>query len=584
MSFVDRTYPSLVRDLLTTLTQGVTGEPHRIDYDANAQPVVVPDVVLARRPVARVSSVEGFIAAAQPDNPPEPYAFTLNDYELIADARDPNALSTIRFLPFGRKPAPGTAIKVNYYPRTTEPVPVNDVAAGSVVRTLIEVVAKELAVLYQQLNLAYDSGFVETATGLSLDRVVALLGYRRFLAGRAVGKAVFTRRSGATGEIVIPAGTPITDTADKIRYETVETRVMLAGETTAEIAIRGASVSAPTVEANILSVVQRSIAGVDAVTNPAPTVRATADESDEELRARARDALIASNKGTVAALRNGLLQLPDVKDVAIAEMPNGVPGEIALTISLTPDAVVRAGQTLPDSVLNRIEELRPAGIRILKDKAGEAALAARLRLVLAGVPVPQADIDAILAAARKTLVAAVAKRGVGDRLRAGPLVAALLADTRIADAAIAIGAKGGPTPAVGADFTPAGDAALTLAETDIAFDEPTFEESAGPAAAVISVEARFKLALVGSTSQADAQNLLKTRLSQYLAALPPGARIDTAALLTQLRDEAHYGLDPLGLSVTLSLGQEIFTVVEGGPSFEVKPGQSFAVTGVEALT
>jgi hypothetical protein len=229
MSFVNRTYPSLVRDLLTTLTQGVTGETHRIDYEPDAQPVTVPDVVLQRRPVARVSSVEGFIAAAQPDDPPEPYAFTLNDYELVADGRDPTALSTIRFLPFGRKPAPNTTIRVNYYPRTTEPVPVNDVAAGSVVRTLIEVLSKELAVVYQQLNLAYDSAFLETATGLSLDRVVALLGYRRFLAGRAVGKAVFTRRSGATGEIVIPASTPITDTADKVRYETVETRVMLAG-------------------------------------------------------------------------------------------------------------------------------------------------------------------------------------------------------------------------------------------------------------------------------------------------------------------------------------------------------------------
>ena len=583
MSLVDRTYPSLVRDLLTTLTQGATGEPHRIDYDPGAQPVTVPDVVLTRRPVARVSSVEGFVAGAQPDDPPEPYTFTLNDYELVADGRDPTALSTIHFLPFGRKPASNTTIRVNYYPRTTEPVPVNDVAAGSVVRTLIEVLARELAVLYQQLNLAYDSGFLETASGPSLDRVVALLGYRRFLAGRAVGKAVFTRRSGATGEIVIPAGTPITDTTDKIRYETVETRFMLTGETTAEIAIRGATVSAPTVEANKLSVIQRSIAGIDAVTNPAPTARAIADESDEELRARARYALIASNKGTVAALRNGVLQLPDVKDVAITEMPNGVSGEIRLTISLAPNAVIRAGQTLPDSVLNRIEELRPAGIRILKDKAGETALVARVRLVLAGAPVPQGNVEAIFASVKKTLIAAVNKRGVGEKLRAGPLVAALLADTRIADAVIAVGAKGGPPPASGADFVPAGDSALTLADADIAFDEPAFEQSAGPTAVTISVQGRFKLGLVAGTTQADAQNLLRTKLNQFLAALPPGARIDTASLLAGLRDDAHYGLDPLGLSITLSLDQEIFTINQGGPSFEVKPGQSFTVIGVEAV-
>jgi len=40
VSFIDRSYPDIVRDVLTNLTQGVTREIHRVDYDADARPIV----------------------------------------------------------------------------------------------------------------------------------------------------------------------------------------------------------------------------------------------------------------------------------------------------------------------------------------------------------------------------------------------------------------------------------------------------------------------------------------------------------------------------------------------------------------
>src|SRR5262249_12733607 len=147
---------------------------------------------------------------------PVGYTFTLNDYELAPNGQDPKDLSRLRFLPFGKKPAPNTDVTVNYYPRTTDPVVINDLNVGSVVRTLMEAVSKELATLYQQLNIAHDSAFLETAPASSLDRVVALLGYQRFRAGRPVGSVTFRRRAGLIGDITIPAGTPVTDAADKI--------------------------------------------------------------------------------------------------------------------------------------------------------------------------------------------------------------------------------------------------------------------------------------------------------------------------------------------------------------------------------
>jgi uncharacterized phage protein gp47/JayE len=580
VSFIDRTYPEIVRDVLTNLTQGITGEAHPLEYNESARPLVVPDIVLRRRPVKRVSTVEGFIAGNNPEDEPRPYSFTLNDYELVPDPNDPKDVSRIRFLPFGRKPASGTTVRVNYYPRTTEPVPVNDLSVGSVVRTMLEAVSRELAILYEQLNLAYDSAFVETATGSSLDRVVALLGYKRFLAGRAVGLATFTRRPGAIGEVTIPAGTPITDTGDKLRYETVESRVMLAGESTAEIAVRGASPATPTVDPETLTVLQRAIAGVESVTNKRPTARAAADETDDELRARVRDALLASNKGTVGAIRNGLLQLPEVRDVKVEEFPNGVPGEIKVSISLAPGVAVPPGQEYPTAIVTRLEELRPAGIVIVKAKASETQLDAKADLVLAGAGLPQADLDAIAAKVKETLNKEVGKRGVGEKIRVQPLVAALLADVRIVDAKLSLQVKGTAVTAPGTDFTPDPGATVILSTTDIALTTAFDQE---PTVAQVGIEVRgsFQAQLLGGQTIPGVQALLTQKLGQFFGSLPADASVDMAAILNAVRDDAKYAINPMGTTITLTSAQQFFQIVQGGAAYRVLAGQTFTVQAAE---
>ena len=196
MSFVDRTYPDLVRDVLTTLTAGVAGEVHQVVAGPDG---AIAEIVLNRRPVARVSQVTAVIAG--PGGVPVSAVLGLNDVDLAPlDRQDAEDASVLRFPATARRrPLPGTDVVVNYYPRTVDPSPINDVAVGSVARTIVEAIGRELSVAYAQLNLAYDSGFLETATGNSLDRVVALLGYRRYV---AAGRWA---RSGSPGEPAAPA-------------------------------------------------------------------------------------------------------------------------------------------------------------------------------------------------------------------------------------------------------------------------------------------------------------------------------------------------------------------------------------------
>jgi hypothetical protein len=598
VTFIDRTYPDVVRDILTGLTQGVTGEVHRIDdYDPKAKPVQVPDVVLKLRPVRRVSFVSGFVAAAKDGDPPVPFTFTPADYDLVGDPAAPTDRYRLRFLPFGSRPLPQSDLTVNYYPRTTDPAPINDLNVGSVARTLVEALARELSLLWKQLDLAYDSAFLETASGPSLDRVAALLSYRRFRAGRPVGTVTFDRRAGLAGNITIPAGTPVGDAAAKVLYETAESHDMLAGESTAQVRVRGASESTPPVEAGVLTVVQRAIAGLESVTNERPTTSASGDESDEELRARVGAALVASDTGTVEAIVHGLLQLPEVRDARVIEMPNGVPGEIRVLVSFDPGAA--SGGKLPAAgagidaaaaglspavraVLARLDQLRPAGVRVLTETAATVALAARLELVLAGSQLPPAEIERVHAAARDTLIAEVGKKGVGETIRNRPLVAALLADRRLVDVTLTLAAKDNAVGTAGADFAPPAGALVELAPADVAFAADRFEKTpGGPAPVTVAVQAKLAATPQTGIGAAQVQALLTAKLKAFFAALAPGAAVDAPALLTALRDDANYALDPLKLQVTLTAGPQFVTVAQGGPAFTVQPGQTFDVAAVE---
>jgi uncharacterized phage protein gp47/JayE len=55
----------------------------------------------------------------------------------------------------------------------------SDLTPGSVTRTLAEAFARELAQAYEQLGEVYDSAFLDTATGDSLELLIAELCPRR---------------------------------------------------------------------------------------------------------------------------------------------------------------------------------------------------------------------------------------------------------------------------------------------------------------------------------------------------------------------------------------------------------------------
>jgi hypothetical protein len=343
MSLRRRTFPEVLENLLTAVSGGVAAESH--PFPPNGASLQHD---LQRPPVADVVSVYG-------SRDGQPHLFRKDvDYELL-DAR------TIRWMGEAELPDEGTLIQVNYRPEAASSV-LTDLHAGSVVRTLSESISLELAGLYAQLEAVYQSGFVDTATGSSLDNVVALLGIERITGGRAVGEVEFTRSPGSRGLINIPAGTRITTNDRAAEYETTGSLTMAETQNAIRVAARDVlEASNPEAEgplpADTLTVLAAPIAGIEGVTNPAPTAITAQDETDAELRVRAKNFLHGSERATLGSIREAIARQGISADVV---EPEGAPGYVEITLhaeTISPEDEQR--------LLTVIEESRPAGVKVL---------------------------------------------------------------------------------------------------------------------------------------------------------------------------------------------------------------------------
>jgi hypothetical protein len=363
------------------------------------------------------------------------------------------------------------------------PTPLTDVNVGSVVRTLLETVSRELATQYQQLQLVYDSAFVETAKGDSLDKVVALVDTVRLRQGHPVGKVRFSRRSGSPGSVYIPVSTSISDGAGN-RYLTSSEATLLPNQATIEVWVHGETPRTQPLDAGKLTVLERAITGIDRVTNDEPTYRATEDETDAQLAVRARRAIHATGKGTPDALRYGLEGLTFVSAVTLTEYPDPAvpaPGMLRVDVALSEDNPLNR-----NIVDQRIEELRPAGIYIDRNWAGKVTLGFRVDLVLAGSSLPTSAMADVKDGITERLVAYARDLAPADVLRRARLVSLAMQDQRVTDAKVAAAADG--SPITGDTYTlPTGKTAALDSTAPVTFGTVTFEQAAGAQQPVVQI-------------------------------------------------------------------------------------------------
>ena len=521
MSYLPREYPAIVRDMLTTLTGGTVQESLAVPAGAD----LLEPLLLRDRPIRRVSHLAGtVVVGSEPHTTDIAYRFTSADFELVSLSGVAGEFDAIRFRASGRLPKPGSILTVNYYPLETRPVPVTDLNVGSVARTLIETIAREMAMGYLHLEHVYKSGYLETAEGNALDKVVALVGVSRLTAGHPVVKVRFTRQSSSPGRISVPAGTAVTD-ADGNRYVTLTTLTLEPGETSRDVMAAGESVGTTLVAEGAIDRLEILVAGIASVTNPEGARQQASSETDEALRRRTRTALSGSVRGTVSALEFAVRSIPGVREVAVTERPNEIAGEIKIEVAYENDT-----PEIRRLVQERIDDFRPAGIRVLAGDAALQVVTLNVALTLAGAHLSDNErlqLENGIASRLTTYLESLPPNGT---IRPARLTTLVLEDARVVDAAVTLE----PT-VIGQPLT------AVLEVTNVRFAPPLFElaPAASPATSA-DVTVDLPILLVSGVTAAQATSAIQQAVATYLAGFTTNTPLTVANLLAAIRNDTQY--------------------------------------------
>ncbi|MFQ6614513.1 MAG: baseplate J/gp47 family protein, partial [Fidelibacterota bacterium] len=220
---------------------------------------------------------------------------------------------------------------------------------GSVIRTILETIAKAFSDLYQLIYTVTRAGFIQTAEGKWLDLKVRELGLSRKQGQKVTGYITFYRNTPKDENITIPAGTMVktvkNNLGEEYRFRTIEDVILPAGEREVFTLIEADQVgSVYNVGKETITRITTHIAGIDGVVNKEVNIGTglrswqvtvgTDVETDEDLRSRAIyrwDELGVG--GTADAYRSWALAVDGVKSVQILDdFPFG-PGTVGMVIS-----------------------------------------------------------------------------------------------------------------------------------------------------------------------------------------------------------------------------------------------------------
>lgn len=243
---------------------------------------------------------------------------------------------------------------------------ITNIIPGSVIRTIIESLLAEVDVQNYTIDQIYKAMNVDTATGEDLDAIVAILGVTRKQATYAEGVVTFGRSDPYDTDIAIQYAQMVStkqNNADGSTFEFIVTEDnarLPAGELQVTVGIKAVEPGNIYLPINTITVMNTPIIGIEYVTNMTEFVGGSNQETDDELRYRAKQALAGLGKGTNTALRSALLDINGVVDAIVMDMNRGVG---------TADIVVITNEIPPQTALkNEIDDMisitKAAGVNI----------------------------------------------------------------------------------------------------------------------------------------------------------------------------------------------------------------------------
>jgi hypothetical protein len=229
-------------------------------------------------------------------------------------------------------------------------------------------------------------------------------------------------------------------------------------------------------------------------------------------------------------------------------------------------------------VQRRLDELRPAGVRIVRKDAASLSVRLTVKLTLAGTGLPAAQMASVtdpIAAALKDYLGGLAP---GATARRSKLQALALGDGRVHDATVILQPAGGTETE---ELVLQPGQAITV--TGVEFTAPQ-AESAPAITAKVSVI--IPVHLVGGTTEADATDTLGKSVAAYVAKGAPDVPLSVDGLVGATRDDGRFAIVRGEVVLTVEKGDRFFQLVDRSGSYTPSPGEGLVVgdVGVQVRT
>lgn len=240
-----------------------------------------------------------------------------------------------------------------------------DLSPASPLGQIFTVVAYKEYTMWQVIEQAFYTGYVNYATGENLDKLAALVGIERNPATKSIGTVMFMGVKG----VVIPSGFEVTNAGQTLVFKTLkEAKIQEDGKVTVDIVCT--TVGANTnVEAGVINRQVSPMGGIWSVENQVPTFNGANIENDTAFRYRIKYyAPLAKDRATVAAIELAIKNVDGVTSAKTKELDT--PGKVL--------AVVLGGPE--EDVIAAINHTRGAGITVQLERPSPVAIDVNLSL------------------------------------------------------------------------------------------------------------------------------------------------------------------------------------------------------------
>lgn len=249
-------------------------------------------------------------------------------------------------------------------------------------------VAEQKAALWDLMEDIYYSGFVNYATGTSLDELALVIGITRLPAIHATGTVTFSAYGAVTNPLLIPAGVVVENADGSVQFETTGAATIAIGQVTADAPIRAIIGGiAGNLSAGMINALVSTRNGIKSVANTNASTGGVNVESDAALRARIVT-YTPSPKATVLAIENAIRAVTGVVTVFVIEN----------TGTHTAECYVVGGAD--GAIEAAIEATRPCGIVVTLVRPDEVPIAVTVTVLkdaLYTAEVVEANIETALA-------------------------------------------------------------------------------------------------------------------------------------------------------------------------------------------